>query len=253
MRDMAPFDHTGSARWKTAAVNGPGCERCDIRALTFCSGLDDGELARLTSIITPLAVAPHHTLLREGDRADYIYNLTGGTVKLYKLLADGRRQITGFLFEGAFLGLTRNEAYSYTAETVTATTLCRFPRRRLDEAMDEFPRLGRRLLGLMVDELVAAQDQMLLLGRKTAREKVASFLLLLSDIATTRGQPELSLALPMGRIDIADHLGLTIETVSRTLTQFKREGLIAIPDASRVDIRAKARLIAAAEGDDQEG
>lgn len=253
MAEMAPFDHTGTTRWKAAVAAGPGCDHCGSRRLNFCAGLDERELARLSGLIVPITVSGHQTLLREGDAADYIYALTGGAVKLYKLLADGRRQITGFLFEGAFLGLTHNTSYPYTAEAITPANLCRFPRKRLEDAMDEFPRLGRRLLGLMVGELVSAHDQMLLLGRKTAREKVASFLIGLSQGAVLRGRVSDSLALPMSRTDIADHLGLTIETVSRTMTQFKREGILGIPDASRANILDMDRLTAAAEGEDQPG
>ena len=102
---------------------------------------------------------------------EHVFNVTSGVVKLYKLMLDGRRQITGFLLPGDFLGLASRTGYSYSAEAVTPVSLCRFPRHRLEEAFDRFPHLQRRLFDIANDELVAAQDQMLLLGRKTALEK----------------------------------------------------------------------------------
>ena len=127
-------------------------------------------------------------LFHEGDAADFVYNVTRGVMKLYKLLPDGRRQITGFLLPGDFLGLAGKDGYSYSAETVDAVELCRFPRRKLNELFEAFPQLERRMLKLATDELIAAQDQMVLLGRRTAAEKVAIFLLRLSEREKFRGK-----------------------------------------------------------------
>ena len=126
--------------------------------------------------------------------------------------------------------------------------LCRFPHRKLDALFDEMPMLEKKLLGATTQNLAAAQDQMLLLGRKTAREKVASFLDTLGRRLFTKGDRKLMFALPMSRSDIADFLGLTIETVSRTLTGLKREGLIALPDASHVAILRRRRWPASVKG-----
>src|SRR3546814_7558200 len=113
----------------------------------------------------------------EGDAADHVYNATGGAVRLNNLLSDGRRAVTGFLFAGDFLGLTARDTYACSAEALTPVRLCRFPRRKLEQLFVELPNLELRLLVIASSELAAAQDQMVLLGRKLAREKVASFLL----------------------------------------------------------------------------
>ena len=169
--------------------------------------------------------------------------MTEGAVKIYKMLPDGRRQITGFLFPGDFLGLVFNETYAYSAESLMPTKLCRFPRHKLESLLDELPKLERRLLGAASHELAAAQDQMVLLGRKSARERLASFLLMLSKATGGHGQKENSIVIPMSRADIGDYLGLTIETISRTMTRFKLQGLIELLE----DKQAKLLNLAALE------
>ena len=224
------------------------CGACSVRSLTVCGALDDEEISRLADIVQTQRIEAHQTIFSEGDPATSVFNVTSGTVKLYKLLADGRRQITGFLFGGDFLGVSVNDRYAYTAETVSVTTICRFPRRKLDGLMEEFPKLQRRLLGLASTELAAAQDQMLLLGRKTAREKIASFLIMLSQRASRRGQRDNPVSLPMGRADIADYLGLTTETVSRTFTQLKSSGVIMLRENNRVELGDLTAIHEIAEG-----
>ncbi|MCC6469666.1 MAG: helix-turn-helix domain-containing protein [Alphaproteobacteria bacterium] len=184
--------------------------------------------------MTTVNIEPHQPIFSEADAADHVFTVTGGAVKIYKLLPDGRRQITGFLFPGDFLGLTHNALYAYSAEAMTATRLCRFPRKKLEALLDELPKLEQRLLGMASHELAAAQDQMVLLGRKSARERVVSFLLMLSGGAVRRGQPDNPVAVPMTRNDIADFLGLTVETVSRTMTQLKTQHLIELMDEKQV-------------------
>ncbi len=224
------------------------CAACGIRDLSICSVLDADELARLAAIATNVSLVHNQTIVEEGEPADYLFNLTKGAVKLYKLLPDGRRQITGFLFEGDFLGIALNEKYAYSAEAVNDVTLCRFPRRKLEALLDEFPKLEKRLLGVASNELVQAQDQMLLLGRKTAREKVVSFLLLLSRRAADRGLDSRTVYVPMSRSDIADYLGLTTETVSRTFTNLKRDGHIGLKAGGHVELLDMDALEELADG-----
>lgn len=217
------------------AVRSQLCDACDIKDLTFCSALHGEEHARLRQMLTHVQYEPHSTIFHEAEYADYVFNVTSGSIKLYKLLGDGRRQITGFLFPGDFLGLALNETYSYTAEAIEPVTACRFPRQKLEKLFDEFPRLEKRMLGMAVDELAAAQDQMLLLGRKTAKEKVASFLLMLARRQEHRGIDLDLIEVPMSRSDIADYLGLTIETVSRTLTQLRKDSTISLKDNKHIE------------------
>ncbi len=244
---MPPFD-MGRAREKGATSEMNPCGACPVRSLTVCAALDPEELRRLADILQTVRVDASQTLFSEGDAADTLYNVTAGTVKLYKLLPDGRRQITGFLVTGDFLGLAVNESYAYTAETVTTTTLCRFPRRKIDALMDEFPKMQRRLFSMASNELAAAQDQMLLLGRKTAKEKICSFLLMLSQRAARRGHKENPVSVPMSRADIADYLGLTTETVSRTFTQLKTAGVISLQEGNKVLIADMDAIYDMAEG-----
>lgn len=231
-----------------SAVDNP-CAACEVRDIAVCGALDPGELRRLTAIMTQIELAPQKTIFYEGDPADYLYNVTQGAIRLHKLLPDGRRQITGFLFPGDFVGLAVNDVYAYTAETVDTVRLCRFPRAKLQTLIEEIPRFERRLLGMASNELIEAQDQILLLGRKTAQEKVASFLLMMSQRAAKRGQPSNPIELPMGRADIADFLGLTIETVSRTFTQLKTSGVMQLLDNSRVLLKDVDTLKDLAEGE----
>jgi CRP/FNR family transcriptional regulator len=211
---------------RSVSLDNNPCRSCDVRELTICAALNGHELDRLNAIVSVVQIAPQQTLFCEGEPAHSLFNVTRGTLRVSKMLVDGRRQITGFLGPGDFLGLAFNDTYAYTAEAVTATRLCRFPRTKLEALLEEFPALEKRLLGVASNELAAAQDQMLLLGRKSAAEKVASFLLLLADRAKRQGRPANSVELPMTRTDIADYLGLTMETVSRTFSRFETEGAI---------------------------
>jgi len=178
--------------------------------------------------------AAGETVFAEGDEADSVYEVVRGMVRLYKLLPDGRRQITGFLSAGHLLGLAPEGTCVYTAEAITEVTLCRYKRATFERLIDEVPGFARRLLEVASHELRVAQDQMLLLGRKAATEKVASFLLLMAE---QQGDDADEIDVPMTRNDIADYLGLTIETVSRTLTKLRQDGLIALPTPARIEIR----------------
>jgi CRP/FNR family transcriptional regulator len=210
------------------------CDVCDVRAYSACAALNPDEQARLVDIMTTVEVEAHQPIFDEAERAQHVFNVTEGAVKIYKLLSDGRRQITGFLFPGDFLGLTHNENYAYSAEALTNTKLCRFPRQKLEALLDEMPKLEQRLLGMASHELAAAQDQMILLGRKSAKERVASFLIMLSNAAVRHGKPDNPVGVPMTRNDMGDYLGLSLETVSRALTHLKTQGLIQLLDERRV-------------------
>jgi len=220
------------------AVPRPGqaerCQACAVRNLSVCAVLDNNELERLASITGQGEFRPHDTLFYEGDPAEHVFNVTSGAVKLYKLLPDGRRQITGFVFPGDFLGIAFRNQYVYTAEAVTAGTMCRFPRIKLEGLLNELPALERRLLETASNELASAQDQMLLLGRKSAQERLATFLLSLSRRASRHGRNPTTIELPMSRADIGDYLGLTIETVSRAFTKLKKAETITLPDTHHV-------------------
>ena len=183
------------------------------------------------------------TIFYEGDPADSVYKVVSGAVRTSKLMADGRRYVSDFLFPGDFFGMNDARERALTAEALSDAIIVRYPRRGFDGAIDQEPRLGRFLLAVLCGGLATAQDRMLLLGRKTAVERIASFLLKMAErVSADR------IALPMARLDIADHLGLTIETVSRVLTQLKGDRLIQIPNTSQVVILDRAGLASLAEG-----
>jgi CRP/FNR family transcriptional regulator len=228
------------------------CEACTVRHLSICDALDARELDRLNAIVTQNRIAPHQMIFNEDDPAAHLFNVIEGSVKIYKLLSDGRRQITGFLFPGDFLGIALHDRYTYSAEAVTAVRLCRFPRAKFEGLLREFPKLENRLLQTASNELAAAQDQMVLLGRKSATERVASFIVTLAARARQRRQPDKIVALPMSRADIGDYLGLTIETVSRTFTRLRKSGAIALPDNGHVEIVRRDKLEALAGIEDTE-
>lgn len=173
-------------------------------------------------------------LFAEGDAAEFFYKVVSGSIRSAKLLCDGRRQIDAFHLPGDIFGLEAGTEHRFTAETLEDTVVLAFRRVRLGELTADDPAFGEEIMTAMMRGLERAQDHMLLLGRKTAQEKIASFLL---DMACRLAGGS-HVDLPMQRADIADHLGLTIETVSRTLTQLAREGLIGLTAGSRsVDLR----------------
>ncbi|GAB5470734.1 MAG: helix-turn-helix domain-containing protein [Rhodospirillales bacterium] len=219
------------------------CAVCGVRALTVCAPLTNSGLAAVDAIASRHEFAAGQGLFDEGEPARHVFNVTEGAVKIFKLLSDGRRQVTGFLFAGDFLGLASGEAYAYSAEAVTGTKLCRFQRSQLEQVLRRYPEMERRLLEIAGHELAEAQDQMLLLGRKTAKERIASFLLLLSRRAEAGGRSADPVQVPMSRNDIADYLGLTTETVSRTITKLKSDGLIELQAGGLIRLADRDRLL----------
>ena len=223
------------------------CSTCATRALSICGALDQADLAEFERIARHVHLAPNEALFTAGELASSVHNLTAGVARLCKLLPDGRRQIIGFALPGDCLGTIPSVRHSFSADAVGAVLVCRFP-------VDAFTHFTKKRLHFLLRinecvarELLLAQEQMLLLGRRTAEEKVAAFLVgwraRLADI----GDERRTIVLPMSRQDIADYLGLTIETVSRTLTRFEREKMLIIVtggvrllDASRVEAMAAA-------------
>ena len=184
----------------------------------------------------------------EGDSVKHLFVVIEGVLKLYKLTRDGRRQITGFRFPGQLVGLQFQGGYVHTTETVTKAKLIRYSRTDLERLTKEVPGLAQCLLGLATRELVAAQDQMLLLGRKTATERLATFFWQLLEESESRDKEGQTVLLPMARADIADYLGLTTETVSRMISRFKVEGVIQLRQNGYVKVRDVDRLRDLAEG-----
>jgi len=196
-----------------------------------------GGLHSLEQISTSLQVSRNSQIFGEGDVADFFYIVSEGAVRHCMTLSDGRRQIAGFALPGDCFGGANLDACSFAAEAVVDSTVIRCSWRRLRQLGESRPALRRQLLSLTMESLAATQLQLVRLGRMTVEERLSSFLL---EMATRSGQRPLDgdhVDLPMGRTDIADHLGLTIETVSRTLSRFKKQRIIAIPDPGRIELR----------------
>jgi CRP/FNR family transcriptional regulator, anaerobic regulatory protein len=230
---------TGSSQAGASIVKSLGskatrCETCVARALSICSAMRTESLGRLAVASASRRVRAGEVFLSEGDAASHFFKIIEGAVKVYKLMPDGRRQITGFLAAGDLLGLAINDAYAYNAEALTPAIVCTFPRRQLERLLDEFPQMEKRMLAMASNELAAAQEQMMLLGRKTAHEKIASFLLMRATREERLGRNGGVVRLAMTRTDIADYLGLTTETASRVFTILKRRGWIELKSGNKV-------------------
>lgn len=223
---------------KTSCKHGRGengCDECQVRLFSVCGALDPSELDALDRISQGRHFPARTTLFEQGALAGSVFNVTEGIVRLYKSLPDGRRQIVGFALPGDFLGLALQDRYGVTAEAVTQVGVCRFARSAFLAFVDDKPHLLRRLHEFAGHELSLAQEQMLLLGRRAAEEKVAAFLLNLQSRYGRIGAMSVTVPLPMSRQDIADYLGLTIETVSRTMTRLARQkALVIVPDGVRL-------------------
>lgn len=208
------------------------------------------ELRRFKAEGPTVSAAAKQSLFHEGDPADVVFNIIRGSAKLYKLLPDGRRQVMGFLFPGDFVGITVDRMHAFSAETLEPSEMCRFPRHRFEAFIEAHPAMKRELYHLVLHDLGSAQQQMVALGRKTAAERVASLLLSLLERIGDTGKPG-HIALPMNRLDVADYLGLTKETVSRTFTAFKTDGIIRLLANDVVQILDADRLaeIAGAESE----
>lgn len=222
------------------------CAGCSLRAGSLCGAIGDEGLRHLASVASAGIAQPGRLLIEEGKPANDFYTITAGTTRLFKLLPDGRRQITRFAGAGYFLGLVGSDTHAFSAEAIGALRYCRFSRHELHGLMDEFPALMQWLMRFAAHELALAQEQMLLLGRKSADERLASFLAMRCREAMPGMRQRL--VLPMTRGDIADHLGLTIETVSRALSLLKAAGIIAIHAATEIVILEPDRLTTLAAG-----
>jgi CRP-like cAMP-binding protein len=192
--------------------------------------IDHNEGDSLEMLGTVVTARPGTEIYGEGDSATSWYRVQAGVLRTCKLLSDGRRQVEDFLFPGDFFGLETRGEHSFAAEAITSATVVRFSRPRLTAAAANDSRLAARLLDVTLEQLGKVHGRLMLLGRKTAEEKLATFLLEMLDRSTDREAIDLS----MSRTDIADYLGLTIETVSRTFSALKRDGVIALSNAQHV-------------------
>jgi CRP/FNR family transcriptional regulator len=188
----------------------------------------------------------------EGDPTTHVFRVETGAVALYKVLADGRRQIVGFAYPGDLIGLGAEGEHVMNAQAIKPTRLRCLGVAALHRAAAQDPSLGFKLYEAVARELAATRDLMLTTGQRSATERVVSFLLAFSRRAERNGQDPAGFELPMTRADIGDFLGLTIETVSRTFTKLRTLGLIRLPQSNRVELVDLDQLESLAEGQDDE-
>lgn len=221
------------------------CISCEARHRGICGALEPVQLVELARASTKHVLEEGAELIGDAEPIDTYANILSGVVKLTKSLPDGRQQIVGLQFAPDFLGRPFSEESAIGVEAATPVSLCSFPRRTIQRLIEDTPGLERRLLMQTLRELDEARGWMMTVGRKTAAEKVASFLLLIArNIDPALGEevaPAAAFDLPLTRADIGDFLGLTIETVSRQLTRLGRDGLISVK-GRRVELLDMGRL-----------
>lgn len=228
------------------------CDTCLVRNRAICSALGNEELAALNAIGRRRQLAPGESLIWEGEDSVLVANVIEGVLKLSTGTEDGREQIVGVVYPSDFIGRPFGGTTGHGVTALTEARVCVFSRRDFDAFAHEHPELEHKLLQRTLTELDRTRRWMLLLGRKSAGEKVASFLLEMSERLVQPGcvdAPDLPLrhfALPFSRQQVADVLGLTIETVSRQFTRLKADGIIDLPSRREVLILDRASLAAEA-------
>jgi len=234
----------------------PSCSGCPIRHRAVCARCDDHELERLNEIKFYKTYAAGQTIAMRGDALDVVASVVSGTATLDRAIEDGRTQMVGLLLPSDFIGRPGRGTLQYDVTAVSEVTLCCFKRKPFEALLIEIPHVQERLLEMALDELDAARDWMLLLGRKTAREKIASLLILMAKRTMHPDGKVMGdtsrLELPISRETMANFLGLTIETVSRQFTGLRKDGVIAL-DGNRVVLIPDLETLLMETGDDGDG
>jgi CRP/FNR family transcriptional regulator len=231
------------------------CSDCPIRHRAVCARCDGAELALLESMKTYRHFRAGDVILWRCEPLEFVGSVVSGVASLSKTLEDGRTQMVGLLLPSDFIGRPGRQTIDFDVIARSDVTLCCFARQPFEQLVEDTPHVAQRLMELALDELDAAREWMLLLGRKTAREKIATFLDMLARRARLNtsagyaGGGGVIIDLPMTRDQIANYIGLTLETVSRQFSAFKKDGIITIDDRRSVTIKDVARL-QSATGDD---
>jgi CRP/FNR family transcriptional regulator len=223
------------------------CAYCAVRSVSFCGMVPNEDMANLSGRARPLTLDRRKTLFHQGDETQSVFIVTSGTLQLYQLLADGRRQVIGFSIPGDLLGFPFADHNDYGADALDSVYLCQFPRQDFVQFVSEHSHLMRAVLMVTYDELTRARAQTALVSQKNAERKMAQFLL---SFRGRQDRPDGETAILPVRIpqaDIADFLGLTIETVNRMLARFMREATITITEGG-IELIDLPRLHALSEG-----
>ena len=232
------------------------CGDCPIRHRAVCARCDVDELARLEQMKVYRSYQAGQTVIWSGDRMDFVASVVTGIATLTQTMEDGRRQMVGLLLPSDFVGRPGRSTVAYDVTAVTDLVMCCFRKKPFEEMMTATPHVAQRLLEMTLDELDAAREWMLLLGRKTAREKIASLLAILgrrdNSLKHRPTKGPVGFDLPLTREEMADYLGLTLETVSRQMSALKRDGVIALEGKRRIVVADLDRLMEET-GDDSDG
>ncbi len=232
------------------------CENCAIRHQAVCSRCEPDELDRLDEIKYYRTVEAGQTVIWTGDRMEFVASVVSGIASLTQTMEDGRTQMVGLLLPGDFIGRPGRESAAYDVVATTNLVLCCFRRKPFENMIVQTPHIAQRLLEMTLDELDAAREWMLVLGRKTAREKIASLLAIVARrnaALQLQGSDEvMQFDLPLTREAMADYLGLTLETVSRQISALKRDEVIVLEGKRHVIVPDFRRLLNEA-GDDSDG
>jgi len=232
------------------------CGDCPIRHRAVCARCEADELAQLEQIKYYRSFQAGQTVIWSGDRMDFVASVVTGIATLSQTMEDGRRQMLGLLLPSDFLGRPGRATVAYDITATTDLVMCCFRKKPFEEMMLSTPHIGQRLLEMTLDELDAAREWLLLLGRKTAREKIASLLAIVARRNASLHLKEpgggMVFDLPLTREEMADYLGLTLETVSRQISALKRDGIIRLEGNRHITIDDFDRLIEQT-GDDSDG
>ena len=229
------------------------CSECPIRHRAVCARCDTDELEVLEGMKSYRSYAAGEVILWRGEPLNFVASLVAGVASLSKTMEDGRTQMVGLLLPSDFIGRPGRKLIEFDVTATTDVTLCCFVRKPFERLVDETPHVAQRLMELALDELDAARDWMLLLGRKSAREKIATFIdMLVRRSQATEPLANTTIQLPMTRDQIANYLGLTLETVSRQFSALKKEGVVDFTDRRQFEILDIVAL-QEATGDDSDG
>ncbi len=232
------------------------CSECPIRHRAVCARCEGDELERLEEIKYYRNFEAGQTITWSGDKMDFVASVVSGIATLTQTMEDGRTQMVGLLLPSDFVGRPGRDGAAYDVVATTDVVMCCFRKKPFEQLMEQTPHIAHRLLEMTLDELDAAREWMLVLGRKTAREKIASLLSIIArrdavlHMADTDGPVVFDL--PLTREAMSDYLGLTLETVSRQISALKKDGVIALEGKRRITIPDVGRLMEEA-GDDSDG